>query len=115
MISWTVSLSISGAGRLAKLMVLKCFSCHFCPPFGSAAFFSEIANLRVKTGVRLESEHEGQQLEIRDRNITTRNVQSTSTSREGWYFSAALSPPTRLRTHRYKYCRSPPMPCSDHI
>ena len=64
-LSRSVDLSVSGAGPLAKWIVLKWFSCHFCPPSGSAAFFSEIANLRVKMGLRLEGEHDDQ-LEARD-------------------------------------------------
>ena len=48
-------LSASGGRFPAKWIGLKCSSCHFCPPSGSANFFSEIANRRVKMGLRLES------------------------------------------------------------
>lgn len=50
----------SSGVTLAKPGVLKCFSCHFCPPSGSADFLSEITNRRVKMGLKLESEHEDQ-------------------------------------------------------
>ena len=65
-LSSAADLSTSGAGPPEKRRVLKCFSCHFWPPSGSAAFFSEIANLKVKMGLKLESDSEGQSLEIRD-------------------------------------------------
>ena len=55
MLSRTTDSSVSGAEPLEKLIVLKWFSCHFCPPFGSADFFSEIANPRVRMGPKLES------------------------------------------------------------
>ena len=47
----------SAGGPLANSMVLKCFSCHFCPPSGSADFLSATANRRVKTGLKLENVH----------------------------------------------------------
>ena len=51
----TESCVLIGSPR-AKLMVVKWFNSHFCPPTGSADLFIEIANRRVKAGLKLESE-----------------------------------------------------------
>lgn len=48
----------STGGPLTNFMELKCSNCHFCPPSGSAHFLNEITNRSVKTGMKLESEHE---------------------------------------------------------
>ena len=45
---------ISGETTRAKWGVLKCVTSHCCPPSGSAVFLSEIANRRVKMGLKLE-------------------------------------------------------------
>ena len=60
---------LSGERALARFGVLKCVSCHFCPPSGSAAFLSEIANRRVKMGLTLERECEDQLFVEKDRRV----------------------------------------------
>ena len=57
--SEAVKSRVSGGGPLTKLIVEKCLGCHSCPPSGSVDFFSEITNLRVKTGTMLESDYGG--------------------------------------------------------
>ena len=52
----------------------KCLGRHACPPSVSADFFREIANRRVKIGLKLESEHKNQLPEIRDGQIEQRTA-----------------------------------------
>ena len=60
--SRTPDLPASDVGPRAKWRVLKCFSRHSCPPSRSANFFNEIANLRVRMGLKLGGESGGQLL-----------------------------------------------------
>jgi len=53
MFSRTIDTGIPDEGLLPKSAELKCSSRHSCPPSGSAARFSETANLRVNMGLRL--------------------------------------------------------------
>ena len=67
--SRTTVTCMSEGGAAAKWGVLKCVSCHFRLPSGSADFLSEIANRRVKMGLKLGSEREDQLLMEEGRRI----------------------------------------------
>ena len=83
MLSQTTGLSASGADPTVEGRVAKCLGRHACPPSASADFFREIANRRVKMGLKLRSGSEDQLHGIRDRHVRqSGNVQSACTSRE---------------------------------
>ena len=56
MLSQATGLSASGAGPTIEWRVAKCLGRHACPPSTSADFFREIANRRVKIGLKLGSD-----------------------------------------------------------
>ena len=99
MLSLEVESSESGGGPWAKSMVVKCFNCHSCTPSGSADFFSEIANRRVRTGMTLEIKYEDQ-LHARARGCdgACDNAQAKHTSCQGGVGIRQCSDPSHKAT-----------------